>query len=884
MSIAGGTRLGPYEVIAPAGAGGMGEVYKARDTRLDRIVAVKVLPSHVAESTEARQRFDREARAISSLNHPNICTLFDVGHQDGIDFLVMEYLEGETLASRLTRGPLPLAEALNLAIQIADALQKAHRQDLVHRDLKPGNIMLTKAGAKLLDFGLAKLQQTGGTVAEPAMTHSAPLTGEGTILGTLQYMPPEQLEGKKVDHRSDLFAFGAILYEMASGHRAFEGGSQASLIAAILKEQPRPLREWQALSPPALERTVAQCLAKDPDDRWQSAGDLKRELEWIRKEQSLGGETRAAAHSSAPRSGRWKALWGASVLAALLLAGALWIRFGGPPHPVQGVSRFIIATDSLESTFATAPAISPDGRLIAYTDAGKLQLRELSQFKAETIGESKDLGGLFWSPDSRTLAFGQEERLWRFDVATREKRLIGNLPETGRILGGCWNEAGDIYLAVWRGSLYHTSEKGGAPTLVVPSDSVLVHDFHTPQFLPDGRTVLLFMHAKKAADNSIVLLKHGSKELTAIRKVPLSDGVTYSPSGHLLYTVASDEGEVWALPFSASDTRVTGEPFLAVHGAQCPSVSQDGIMVCFSTSKAREFRLIMVSRDGKQVDSVGAPAGNMSTPVFSPDGRSLLCTAEDKGVWTLWKHDLARRTSEPLIVDSSLAIRPSWFPSGDRFIYSRILGVSQGTINVFDLSSGTVTDSICEGMYGSLSRDGRHVVFSRDVQGNFDLWWMDLDAKTPPASLLRSAAREEDAAISPSGTWFAYGSNASGEAQIYLRTFPEARSPLQVSVNGGWYPFWHPSGDTLFWVTDSAVYQSSIDWAPTPRLGMPTVALDAVKLGLKLNSRYSAAGENAVGLSPDGTRFAAVMRAGAADGKSQLWVVLNWFSELEELH
>lgn len=861
----------------------MGEVYKARDTRLDRIVAVKVLPSHFTENAEARQRFDREAKAISSLNHPNICTLFDVGHQDGIDFLVMEYLEGETLASRLTKGPLPLTELLVVAMQIADSLDKAHRQNLVHRDLKPGNIMLAKSGAKLLDFGLAKLRQESLVIpGESDVTRSTPLTGQGAIVGTLQYMSPEQLEGKEVDQRSDIFAFGAILYEMISGRRAFESSSQASLIASILKGQPRSLREMEARPPRSLERTVEQCLAKDPDDRWQSAGDLKRELAWIFKEQQDNGEYHAGVPVPVSQTSRSAIFWAVALTAISVIAVALVFNFKKPAQSNQEIQRFVIPTDSLESDFSTPATVSPDGKLIAYTDAGKLRLRELSQFDADIVCESRNLGGIFWSPDSRTIAFGQDQRLWRYDVVTREKRLMCSIPETGRILGGCWNEVGDIYMAIWRGGLYRTSENGGTPNLVIPSDSVLVHDFHTPQFLPDGKTVLLYLHAKRTADNGIVVLQDGRKELTMIQKVPLANGVAYSTSGHLLYTLTSNEGEIWTLPFSFADLRVTGEPVMAIHGGQFPTVSKNGTLVYFGKGQIEEYRLVILLRDSEKVDTIGMPASGMSTPVFSPDGKTILYTAADDGTWNLWKHDLFRGTSERLFSDINIAIRPSWFPTGDRFIFTRILGVSQGTIEAYDIPAGRVTDSICEGMFGTLSPDGQYVVFSTDVQGNFDLWYRDLRKKSLPEPLLRTPAREEDAAVSRDGKWFAYGSNASGSSQIYLRTFPEARSPIQVSVDGGWYPFWHPNGDTLYWVTDSSVVQVSVDWGQTPRLGIPTVVFNSTKLGLKLNSRYSAAGENVVAISPDGNRFAAVMRVGAEGAKSHLMLVMNWSIELEE--
>jgi serine/threonine protein kinase len=303
MSVTTGTKLGPYEILSPLGAGGMGEVYRAKDTRLDRIVAIKVLPERLSDNPDLKARFEREARAISQLTHPHICTLYDVGHQNEIDYLVIEYLEGETLAQRLTKGALPIDQVMRIGVEIASALDKAHRGGVVHRDLKPGNVMLTKAGAKLLDFGLAKGVTLGGN--EPtAMTMTKPITGEGTIVGTFQYMAPEQLEGKDADARTDIFAFGAVLYEMSTGKRAFEGSSRASLIASIMSAQPRAVSELQPMTPPALDRLIRKCLAKDPENRWQNSADVADELRWIAEGGSQSGAARSCPRRRAARSCR----------------------------------------------------------------------------------------------------------------------------------------------------------------------------------------------------------------------------------------------------------------------------------------------------------------------------------------------------------------------------------------------------------------------------------------------------------------------------------------------------------------------------------------------------------------------------------------------------
>ena len=414
MPIITGKRLGPYEILSAVGAGGMGEVYRARDTRLDRIVAIKILPDHLADRAELRDRFEREAKTISSLNHPHICTLYDVGHQDGTDFLVMEYLEGETLAQRLLKGPLPLDQVLKYAIEIADALDKAHRKGITHRDPKPGNIMITKSGAKLLDFGLAKLTQDASPAAAPLSqlpTAKDAITAQGTILGTLQYMAPEQLEGKDADARTDIFTFGVVVYEMATGKRAFEGKSQASVISAIMSSDPVPMSSLQPMTPLALDRAVKKCLAKEPEDRWQSAKDLTDELKWV-AEESVPRTAPAAAPATPPRTGRrWVAVSALACLVAVVIAAfAAWILRPATPKPV---TRFAISLPPGQRLdLSRAMAISPDGTRLVYC-AGpsnlrtQLYIREMDGLEARPISGTEGAHYPFFSPDGQWIGFGE---------------------------------------------------------------------------------------------------------------------------------------------------------------------------------------------------------------------------------------------------------------------------------------------------------------------------------------------------------------------------------------------------------------------------------------------------------------------------------------------
>ncbi len=411
MTLAPGTKLGRYVVVDAIGAGGMGEVYKAKDTRLDRTVAIKVLAEHFAESPERKQRFEREAKAISQLNHPHICTLHDVGEQDGMDFLVMEYIEGETLADKLAKSALTLDEAIEYGIQISDGLDVAHRAGIVHRDLKPGNMMLTRTGIKILDFGLAKLMEEEADIASSdAPTRQKVLTADQAIIGTLQYMAPEQLEGRSADERSDVFAFGALLYEMITGRKAFEGQSQASLIAAILEKDPKPLSSTQSLAPPALDRVVTRCLVKDADRRWQSFLDLNEELKWIAEGGSRG-------EMPAPASRRYATLAfglvGALVVASL--ATVLWSLLGTGTSVPDEVTRFVISASTVDgprSRFRRV-AFSPDGRSLVYTDADQLYLRHLDELEAKPIPGADGARWPFFSADGQWIGFAKNAALYK---------------------------------------------------------------------------------------------------------------------------------------------------------------------------------------------------------------------------------------------------------------------------------------------------------------------------------------------------------------------------------------------------------------------------------------------------------------------------------------
>ncbi|HEY3122735.1 MAG TPA: protein kinase, partial [Thermoanaerobaculia bacterium] len=514
MTLAAGTHLGPYEILGPIGAGGMGEVYKARDTRLERTVAVKVLPSHLSSSAEVRQRFEREARTISQLSHPHVCALYDVGNQDGIEYLVMEYLEGETLADRLAKGALPLEQTLRFGVEIADALDKAHRQGIVHRDLKPGNVMLTKSGTKLLDFGLARVLQPEGPAESltSAPTAQKDVTREGTILGTLSYMAPEQLEGKKADARTDIFALGATLYEMATGTKAFSGATQASLISTILRDDPRPVSQVQPMSPPALDRVVKTCLEKDPEDRWQSAGDVGKELKWIVEGSAAGAAVVPAKARGQKR--RERLAW--AVAGVAILFGALSPLLFRRPPALAELTRFTILPPSGQSFLGFAE-LSPDARRILFQlqdEAGKTSIvvRSLDSLEMRRLSGAEDPRGMFWSPDGHEIAFFSDGKLKRIGA---DGGPVQTICESGAGFSGAWSRQGTlIFTKEFGAPIVAVPATGGTPQPVTALDTAKgdVAHFH-PDFLPDGRHFVFVARNSDPEKTSIMLASLDSKDV-----------------------------------------------------------------------------------------------------------------------------------------------------------------------------------------------------------------------------------------------------------------------------------------------------------------------------------------------------------------------------------
>jgi eukaryotic-like serine/threonine-protein kinase len=854
-----GTKLGPYEIVARLGAGGMGEVYRARDTRLNRTVAIKVLAPHLADSAAPRERFEREARLIASLNHPHTCTLHDVGHQDGTNYLVMEYLEGETLATRLARGRLPLEQTLRYAIEIADALDKAHRRGVTHRDLKPGNIMLTKSGAKLLDFGLAKLTQGGPGTGAPLSqvpTGKDSITAQGTIVGTLQYMAPEQLQGKETDARADIFSFGAVLYEMATGMRAFEGESAASTIAKILETEPPSITSLQPMTPAALDRLVKRCLVKDPEERLQSAHDLKFELEWIRDAAPESDVSRTAV---SVRGWRRALPWAAACIAILgtVALGFVFMRSRQSPSSATEPTRFEIAVPpNATLSFLGSFAVSPDGRQLAFAAKGpdgvlRLWVRPLNSLEARPLpgSESPVNDPFFWSPDGQFIAFGTGGKLKKIDVAGGPAETVCDTAQD--IQGGSWNRDGVIVFGqsneAGRIILMRVSANGGTPTPVTAlnaSRGETVHAF--PSFLPDGRHFVYWIDSTTPANKGIFVGSLDAKpEEQDLRQLVVTDQLAaYAPSsdpdvGQLLFV---REGALMAQPFDARRLALTGEPvtvaervgFLSAYPYF--SASNNGVLAYRTDSgSSQQAQLAWYDRQGKLIGKVGEP-GLFLQFALSPDGTRVGVHSIDPQhpASIVLLVDLLRGTTTRFTFGSFNYYSSAWSQDGSRIIFVSNQGDKFGLYE--KAVNGEKEEELLfqskENMVAtSWSHDGRFLLyFTVDSRNYSDLWVLPLEGDRKPVPFLRTEFDEGQGYFSPDGRWVAYYSNETGRAEIYVRPFT-ADSPREassagpkwlISTAGGVEPRWRADGRELFYVAlDGKLMAVDVTTGPVFEAGVP---------------------------------------------------------------
>ena len=914
LALTSGMRLGAYEIVDLIGAGGMGEVYRARDTRLDRTVAIKVLPASLAADAQLRERFDREARAISSLNHPHICTLFDIGHEADTHFLVLEYLVGETLADRLQPGgrSLSVSEAIAIAIQIADALDRAHRSGIVHRDLKPANVMLINSGtaraspvAKLLDFGLARTTAPVVATSSFSMLPTTPpaLTAQGAILGTFQYMAPEQIEGLEADPRTDLFALGGLLFEMLTGRRAFEGQTRAQLLGAILKDDPPPVSRLQPLAPKPLDRIVGTCLAKEPDDRWQTARDLMRELKWTAEAGAASAPIVDAALHPAAGPDRSRAAWAvAGILGAALLAASVIIwRHAHEMPTASDVVQFTVPAPE-NTQFGGPPAggtgqvpqaaISPDGRTIAFVAGGnqvgsqgyRLWIRPIGAVAARVLLGTEGSAFPFWSPDSQSIGFFAGGKVKRIPLSGAQPVVLCDAAQGS---GGTWNRDNVIVFSVNRQPLQRVSAAGGTPVSVSVIDTEYGETGHRwPRFLPDGRHFLYtgFTGACCPASkpSRIRIGSLDTKEIVTVTEVESS--AIYA-SGHLLF---NRMGALMAQPFDPRSRRVTGDAFqvaeqVASEGSRYASfsASDTGVLLYAHGITQAATRLTWMDREGKSLGTVGDPALYQGIDLAPDDNRSVAAFAtgitENRDIWLL---NSARGAQTRLTFDPGPDDYPVWSPDGLRIAFQ---GLRQGGLTLRQkLVAGTVEDeTLLTGPAGSTaiptdwSADGRFIVFNRSSAetGFGDIWVLPTSGDRKPFAIVQTPANEANASFSADGRWFAYQSFEAGLPQVYVQPFPPSGGKYQISSSTGFYPRWRADGKELFFRdANGTLMAASIKAGGQFESEIPRALFSSGPTNV--NSRPYA-------VTKDGQRFLVVVPQ-SASATVPLTVLLNWTAAIQK--
>jgi Tol biopolymer transport system component len=887
LSLAIGSRLGPYEILSPLGAGGMGEVYRARDTRLGRDVAVKVLPEHLSASADVRQRFEREARTISQLSHPHICALYDVGRENDVEYLVMELLEGETLSDRLAKGPLPLEQTLRYGQEIADALDRAHRQGIVHRDLKPGNVMLTKSGVKLLDFGLARVLEPASAAKESltSLPTKAALTQEGTILGTFQYMAPEQLEGKDADARTDIFALGAVLYEMATGEKAFAGASQASLISAILRDEPRPIGQVVPASPPALDRVVRTCLAKDPEERWQSAGDLRRELRWIAEGSQAGSVAAApAAVASARRSGRAARIAAALAALAAIGLGVLFLRArGARPGPVYAFLDPPPKTGwQLTGDEAAPPVVSPNGASVAFGAGGKLWVRSLRTGDVAPVTGTEGATFPFWSPDSRSLGFFSTGKLRTIEATGGPSQALADAP-TPR--GGTWGPDGTIlYTPDFQGGLWRVSSTGGTPKAVTEVDKSKHSTHRWPWLLPDGKHVLYLAasHINPHSESSGIYVV--SVDGGAPTRLLASYGSVQTVPGWLL---SVSEGHLVAWPFDAGSLRVTGKARRVPAEANFDygtwkgvfSVSQDGILVYQMAQDQTRGQLQWMDKAGRILSTVGE-RNNSYALRLSPDGTRASVIEGDPNS-DLWVYELDRGFRTRLTSSEQVILTPLWTHDGAEILYvsgtSATVGSDYTLLRRSSFGGGKAVEigrSRVRIEPTDISPDGKIVVVDRGAIGATTIWLYPLANPDKAAPLTESSALQTDGRISPDGRWMSFAQLQGSRFEVFVVAFPSGTERQQVSAAGGTHSRWSPDGKTLYFVSqDNELMAASVE----PRGSQLRIGKAELLFPVQLftGPRVSGAFE----IAPDGKRFL-INSTGNLEAPS-VRIVTHWTPEPE---
>jgi len=867
MPLQSGKKLGPYVVGSLLGAGGMGEVYAATDSRLNRKVAIKVLPEQLASDPQRRERFEREAKAVSSLNHPRICTLHDIGEQDGMHFLVMELVDGETLESRLSKGRLPLATALEYAIQIADGLDNAHRQGVVHRDLKPANIMLTSSGIKLLDFGLAKLKSEAVplTGTSQAATVDKSLTVEGTIVGTLQYMAPEQLEGEEADARSDIFSLGVILYEMLSGKPAFAGSSAAGLIASILKTEPPPPAATEPV-PSALEHLIRLCLAKKRGDRWQTAHDVTKQLEWIRESKAVSGAIPAAKTGTRT----FVILGAAMVIVIAVVALTYWRR----PAPVSQRMQFAVSLPegivfTVGEDFVRSASISPDGEQIVFTGLDQatgrslLYVRPVGVAKATPLEGTQDGNSIFWSPDSASIGFVAEGKLQTVSLSGGTPREVA---KSAGNAGATWNKDDVILASLKNPGPIFKLVAGSAPTPITTLDPASEIDHRWPQFLEDGDRFLYMAAGHTSAENKIYVSSLRAPQTRTL----VVKGVAAFAYAYPNYVIYLKSGALLAQAFDRDGFTLIGKPMTLANNALPPfSASRTGA-VTYRTNPPTPSPLVWIRTDGSVIENA-LPPGFYTDPVISPNGSEVAyATTEsiDKPL-NVAILNLASGATRNLTVGDANDRGPVWSPDGKEiaFVSQRRDAPGMYRMSANGIGAGELVLPF-PGVLWPYQWVGRNLIYFAGLSGANDVWMLSPDNPKARTALIQTPANDVDGAVSPDGKWFIYSSNETGRWELYLTTFPVSGTKLPITTRGGTDPLWGRDGKKLFYVKPATGELISVPVIPgnPPQFGAHT----RIHPGpLEYPSAHS------YDLDPKGDR---ILVAPSFVPRGDITVLLNWAS------
>jgi Tol biopolymer transport system component len=893
LGLVAGTKLGAYEIVALLGAGGMGEVYRARDTRLGREVAIKVIPATFSADMDRLQRFEQEARAAAALNHPNILAVHDVGTHAGAPFIVSELLEGETLRERLAHGPMPVRKAIDLGIQIAQALAAAHDKGIVHRDLKPENIFVNKDGrAKILDFGLAKLTQPDRAASigqDPAYVSGLPTTPvqtqHGLVLGTLGYMAPEQVRGLTADHRADIFAFGAVLYEMLSGRRAFHGETTADTMSAILKEDPPDLPVAERHIPPALSRIIDRCLEKNPSARFGTAGDLAFALEALSSHSGtvMDGAVSAAVPRTSSRAWVPWALVAAALVAVIALATRGWWASAPAAATFRASLMLPDGVFMQDNSPARLFAVSPDGRRIAFTAVGPdrrrvLWVRSLNALTAQPLAGTEDAFAPFWSPDSRNIGFfaGVNNGL------LKRVGIDGAPPTTlcrfaGSSAGADWSTSGDILFTTTGatgGSILRVSESGGASSVVLkPDDKGGETDYWWPSFLPDGKRFLFLALSAGRSPLGIYVGSTDSAERTLVLKG--GSNAKYA-AGRLLFLRATT---LMAQEFDVDRLELKGEAVPIAEQVQsfpptgAFSVSQTGLLAYASGPSTGGSRLTWLDKGGRPTGTIGEP-GTYGELQLSPDGKRAAVTLLDAGRGTrdIWLLDIARDVLTKFTFDPADEFSPVWSPDGSRIAFA---SRRAGQFDLYEKpSSGAgsetvlLADSTAKFPH-SWSPDGQFLLYGVNPGGGADLWVLPFSGDNKPFAFLATPAGETQSAFSPDGRWVAYTSNETSRQEIFVTTFPGKGGKWQISDGGGVAARWGPNGRDIFFFRLGSV------------MSRPVTAIGAhVEVGAlrQVFNVRPTGGRGFYDVMPDG-RF--LVNVVSDVGISPITLVVNWPAELE---